>query len=152
MLPVGAAARIDGSGWANTSLVQGWHRASSGLSWEEPTLPKAFDTSEAVTLRQQVGSLPAHIVATWRSRYVPVDGIDLEARAILNQEAAAIRAQGTQPDALTIWIRLTDQVARIGSPSPELLAAAALAGLAAGVRTQGFNKPDPVEPDAMQAD
>ena len=149
---MGAAARIGGSGWANTSLVQGWHRASSGLSWEEPTLPKAFDTSEAVTLRQQVGSLPAHIVATWRSRYVPVDGIDLEARAILNQEAAAVRAEGTQPDALTIWMRLTDQVARIGSPSPELLAAAALAGLAAGVRTQGFNKPDPIEPDAMQAD
>ena len=115
-------------------------------------MPKAFDTSEAVTLRQQVGSLPAHIVATWRSRYVPVDGIDLEARAILNQEAAAVRAQGTQPDALTVWMRLTDQVARIGSPSPELLAAAALAGLAAGVRTQGFNKPDPIEPDVMQAD
>ena len=112
-------------------------------------MPKAFATSEAVTLRQQVGSLPAHIEATWRSRYIPVDGIDLEARTILNQEAAAVRAQGTQPDALTIWMRLTDQVARIGSPSPELLAAAALAGLAAGVRTQGFNKPDTIKPNAM---
>jgi len=100
------------------------------------------ETSEPATLRQQVGALPPYILTAWRSRYVTVDGVDLEARAMLNQEAAAMRAQGERPDALAVWMRLTDLVARVGSPSPELLAAAALAGLAAGLRPQGYDAPD----------
>jgi hypothetical protein len=44
-----------------------------------------------ITLRHQVGSLPAYVLTAWRSRYVAVDGVDLEARAISNQEAAAVR-------------------------------------------------------------
>lgn len=103
---------------AVAGLTPAWSGAGTApapaFHGERLILLKALDASEPVTLRQQVGSLSAHIVATWRSRYVPVDGIDLEARAILNQEAAAVRAQGTQPDALTVWMRLTDQVARIG--------------------------------------
>ena len=110
------------------------------------------DSPESTTLRQQVGSLPPYILAAWRSRYVPLNGVDLEARAMLNQEAAAIRAQGEQPDALTVWIRLTDLVARVGSPSPELLAAAALAGLAAGLRPQGFDAPDAAKLPDEEAD
>ncbi len=110
------------------------------------------DSPQPATLRQQVGTLPPYIMAAWRSRYVPVDGVDLEARAMLNQEAAAIRAQGERPDALTVWIRLTDLVARVGSPSPELLAAAALAGLAAGLRPQGFDAPDVAKPSVEEAD
>jgi len=37
------------------------------------------DSPEPTTLRQQVGSLPPYILAAWRSRYVPVDGVDLAA-------------------------------------------------------------------------
>jgi len=110
------------------------------------------DSPQPATLRQQVGTLPPYILAAWRTRFVPVDGVDLEARAMLNQEAAAIRAQGERPDALTVWIRLTDLVARVGSPSPELLAAAALAGLAAGLRPQGFDAPDTAKPSVEEAD
>ncbi len=109
-------------------------------------------TSEPITLRQQVNVLPAYILAAWRTRYVPTDGVDLEARALLNKEAAAVRASGVQSDALTVWMRLTDMVVRVGSPSPELLAAAALAGLAAGVRPQGFNTPATTKPDTLEAD
>ncbi len=109
-------------------------------------------TSEPITLRQQVNALPAYVLAAWRSRYVPVDGVDLEARAMLNQEAATVRANGVQPDALAVWMRLADQVVRVGSPSPELIAAAALAGLAAGVRPQGFNMPAAKKPDTIEAD
>jgi len=32
-------------------------------------------------------------------RYVAVDGVDLQARALLGAEAAAVRAEGQQPDA-----------------------------------------------------
>ena len=110
------------------------------------------DGSEPVTLRQQVGTLPPYILAAWRSRYVTVDGVDLQARAMLSQEAAAIRAQGERPDALAVWMRLTDLVARVGSPSPELLAAAALAGLAAGLRPQGFDAPHTAKPAVEEAD
>ncbi len=109
-------------------------------------------TSEPITLRQQVNSLPAYVLAAWRSRYVPVDGVDLEARAMLNQEAAAVRASGVQPDALTVWMQLADQVVRVGSPSPELIAASALAGLAAGIRTAGFDVPTTAKPDNLDAD
>ncbi len=97
------------------------------------------DNPKPVTLRQQVEVLPNHILTTWRSRYVPSDGVDLEARAILNQEVATVRSQGIAPDALTIWIRLTELVVRVGSPSPALIAATTLAGLAAGLRPQGFD-------------
>lgn len=112
----------------------------------------SVSTSDPVTLRQQVGSLPAHILAAWRSRYIPADGVDLEARALVNQEAAAVRAQGKQPDALIVWMRLADLVVKVGSPSPELLAAAALAGLAGGLRPQGFDMPATGKPAAAEAD
>ncbi len=92
-------------------------------------------------MRQHVAALPPHVLAAWRSRYGVTDGVDLEARAMLGQEAAAVRAGGVQPDALTGWMRLTDMVVRVGSPSPELIAAATLAGLAAGLRPQGFEAP-----------
>ena len=110
------------------------------------------DSPEPTTLRQQVGTLPPYILAAWRSRYVPVDGVDLEARAMLNQEASAIRARGERPDALAVWIRLTDLIVQVGSPSPELIAAAALAGLAAGLRPQGFDASDAAKTTVEEAD
>ena len=92
------------------------------------------------------------MLAAWRSRYVPVDSVDLEARAMLNKEAAAIRAEGNQPNALTVWVRLCDMVVRVGSPSSELIAATTLAGLAAGVRPQGFNALATATPDISEAE
>jgi len=89
----------------------------------------------------------SYVLKAWRTRYATTDGLDLDARAMLNQEeAAAVRAGVVQPDALTLWMRLADKAVHVGSPSPELIAAAALAGLAAGIRPQGFNAPDTVKP------
>lgn len=88
----------------------------------------------------------------WRSRYVPGDGVDLKARAILDEKAAAVRAEGNPPDALTIWVRLTDMVVRVGSPSPELIAATTFAGLAAVLRPQGFEVPKESTIHALEAD
>jgi hypothetical protein len=82
----------------------------------------------------------------------PQMAVDLEARALLNTEAAAVRAEGVQPDALTVWMRLTDMVVRVGSPSQELTGAATLAGLAAGLRPQGFDAPDLTRPGTVETD
>ena len=76
-------------------------------------------------------------MTAWRSRYAN-EGTNLEARAIIDREAAIIRAQGQTADALAVWIRFADGVGRLREPPPALVAAAALAGLAGGIRTQGF--------------
>ena len=95
------------------------------------------DAHAMPTLRQQIDSLPLRIASVWRSRYAN-EGTDLEARAIIDREAAAIRAKGEMADALAVWMRLADAAGRQREPPPALMAAAALAGLVAGVRTQGF--------------
>ncbi len=53
----------------------------------------------ATTFRGQVSGLPDFVVAAWRARYILGEGMDFQARAILNQEAAAIRSEGKEPDA-----------------------------------------------------
>ena len=98
------------------------------------------DAPATPTLRQQIDSLPAYIMSTWRSRYAN-EGADLEARAIINREAAAIRARGETADALAVWMRLADVAGQMRDTPPALLAAVALAGLAGGIRTQGFEAP-----------
>ncbi len=95
------------------------------------------DAQATPTLRQQIDSLPAYIVSAWRNRYAN-EGTDLEARSIIDRAANDIRNKGEMPDALAVWIRLADAAGRMRDVSPAHLAAAALAGLAAGVRTQGF--------------
>ena len=52
---------------------------------------------KAMTLRQQVDALPRWVLDIWRRRYVQGDGIDLQARALINQEAATIRSRGETP-------------------------------------------------------
>ena len=36
------------------------------------------------TLRQQVAALPDYVLAAWRTRYIVGEGMDFQARAILN--------------------------------------------------------------------
>jgi hypothetical protein len=103
------------------------------------------DTKTMPTLRQQIDGLPAHIVGAWRSRYAN-EGTDLEARAIIDREAGTIRASGATADALAVWMRLADAAGRMREPPPTLVAAAALAGLAGGIRTQGFEARSSAEP------
>ncbi len=110
------------------------------------------NAAEPTTLRHQVGSLPAAVLATWRTRYVTIDGIDLQTRAILNAEAAAMRAEGQQPDARTVWLRLIERLLRLAEPPPELVAATALAGLASGLRPQGFEPPSPAAAPGASVD
>lgn len=105
---------------------------------------------DAITLRQQVAGLPAYVMAAWRTRYAIADGVDLQARAVINQEAAAVRAEGHPPDARTIWLRLVEQAEQRREAPPELVAAAALVGLAAGLRPQEFEPPATPAPSAQE--
>ena len=95
------------------------------------------DTSGSPTLRQQLAAVPAYVLTAWRSRHAG-EGVELEARAIVNREAAAVRATGQEADALAVWVRLADAAGRMREIPPALGAAATLAGLAAGIRTQGY--------------
>jgi hypothetical protein len=97
------------------------------------------DTAATPTLRQQIDGLPAYIVRAWRSRYAN-EGADLEARSIIDRTANDIRTKWELADALAVWVRLADAAGRMRDVSPAHLGAAALAGLAAGVRTQGFRE------------
>lgn len=112
----------------------------------ETTTLSSPDTAATPALRQQIDGLPAHVVSTWRSRYAS-GGMELEARAMIGREAATIRGRGESADALAVWMRLADVAGQMRDTPPVLLAAAALAGLAAGIRTQGFfeapSGPDP---------
>ena len=83
---------------------------------ERVTLPPS-DAPTTPTLRQQIDNLPAHIVGTWRSHYAN-EGTGLEARAIIDREAATIRAAGQMADALAIWMRLADAAGKIREPPP----------------------------------
>ena len=60
---------------------------------------------------------------------------------MIDREAATIHAKGEAADALAVWMRLADGAGRLREPPPALVAAAALAGLAGGIRTQGFEAP-----------
>lgn len=106
---------------------------------------------DAVSLRQQGVGLPAYVAAAWRDRYATAEGVERQARAIINGEAAALRAAGHAPDARTIWLRLADDIVRQRDAPADLIAAAALAGLATGVRPQGFDPPATAAADAPVA-
>ena len=103
------------------------------------------DAQATPTLRQQIDSLPAYIVTAWRSRYAN-EGTALETRTIIDREAATIRAKGETADALAVWMRLADGAGRLRGPPPALVAAAAFAGLAGGIRTQGLEAPSSADP------
>lgn len=79
-------------------------------------------------------------MTAWRSRYAK-EGTDLDAHAIIDREAVTLRAQGQIADALAVWMRFADGAGRLREPLPALVAAAALAGLAGDIRTQGFGEP-----------
>ncbi len=104
---------------------------------EKMTLPPS-DVTATPTFRQQISNLPPYVLTAWRSRHAG-EGVELEARAIVDREAAAVRATGQEVDALAVWMRLADAAGRMREIPPALCSAATLAGFAAGIRTQGYS-------------
>lgn len=97
-------------------------------------------SDEPLSLRRQLASIPAPVLDAWRSRYAAGDGVELNAFALVDKAAAALRSRGEQVDAHALWTRMADQCGQGDGPSLELRAATALVGLAAGLRPQGFDR------------
>ena len=83
----------------------------------ESTTLTPSDTHGTPTLRQQIDNLPAYVLNAWRSRYANA-GMDLEAHAIIDREAATIRAKREMPDALAVWMRLADVAGQMRDTPP----------------------------------
>ncbi len=82
--------------------------------------------------RQALSEMPAEVRATWRGRYITEADAELRVLALLDQAEAA-RPQGGAPATIrTLWIALADRAGR--SDNADLHAAAALAGMALGLR------------------
>ncbi len=97
-------------------------------------------SDEPLSLRLQLASIPAPVLAAWRSRYAAEGGIELNAFALVDKAATALRSRGEQVDAHALWVRMADQCGQTDRPSLEMTAATALVGLATGLRTQGFDR------------
>jgi len=82
--------------------------------------------------RQALSEMPAEVRAAWRDRYITEAEAELRVLALLDQAEAA-RPQGGAPVTIrTLCIALADRAGR--SDNADLHAAAALAGMALGLR------------------
>jgi len=70
--------------------------------------------------------------AAWRLRYGVGDDAELRVQALLDRVEAALQAAGKPATIRTVWIALADRAGT--SDDPALRAAAALAGMAMGLR------------------
>ncbi len=82
--------------------------------------------------RQVLATLPADVRAAWRRRYGVEDDGELRVHALLDRAEAALQAAGKPATIRTVWIALADRAG--ASNDTDLLAAAALAGMATGLR------------------
>ncbi len=71
--------------------------------------------------------------SAWRSRYAAEGDAELRAQALLERAEAALGAAGVPPTIRVLWIALADRAGR--SEDADMRAAAALAGMAMGLRT-----------------
>lgn len=98
--------------------------ASSAASTGHPP----YDRPAARALAE----MPTEVRAAWRSRYAADDDAVLRAQALLERAEAALAAAGVPPTIRTLWITIADRTGR--SEDADLRAAAALAGMAMGLR------------------
>ncbi len=107
------------SGMSDSPLSAGATEASSHAPYDRPS-------------RQALAALPAGVRAAWRSRYGVEDDAELRAHALLDRVEAALQAAGRPATIRTAWIALADRAG--ASNDADLRAAAALAGMAMGLR------------------
>jgi len=82
--------------------------------------------------RQALSEMPADVRAAWRDRYITEAEAELRVLALLDQAEAALRPGGAPVTNRTLWIAPADRAGR--SDNADLHAAAALAGMAMGLR------------------
>ena len=84
------------------------------------------------SVRVAVAEMTPDAWAAWRTRHVPESGIELQAQRVMEKAEADMRAAGQETTVRTVWMHLADRAMR--EDMPEVRAAAALAGMAMGLR------------------
>ncbi len=90
--------------------------------------PAIFDQSP----RRALSALTPDDQATWHLRYCPQEGLEMRARAMLQNVERELRDAGQEVTIHALWIELADRAGEGGEP--DVRAAAALAGMACGLR------------------
>lgn len=90
--------------------------------------PIAFDLSP----RRALAALSADDQATWHLRYCPQEGLEMRARATLANVERELRDAGREVTIHALCVELADQAGQ--GDEPDVRAAAALAGMACGLR------------------
>ena len=81
--------------------------------------------------RRALADLTRETRAAWRTRYLFDEGAELRVLGLLERVEAAMRSTGSEVTIRTLWIHLADRC--VGNRDVDLRAAAALAGMAAGI-------------------
>lgn len=76
--------------------------------------------------------MPAEARAAWRNRYLVEAEAELRVQGLLDRAEAALRSADTPPTIRILWVVLADRTGKSGDA--DLRAAAALAGMAMGLR------------------
>ena len=82
--------------------------------------------------RQALGELPAEVRVSWAARYLVEDGAGPRAEALVARAEGALVAAGRPATIRDVWMLLAHRAA--GGDDADLRAAAALAGMAMGLR------------------
>jgi hypothetical protein len=82
--------------------------------------------------REALGELPAEVRIAWEARYIVEDGAGLRAEALVERAEAALVTAGRSATIRDVWMLLVHRAA--GGDDADLWAAAALAGMAMGLR------------------
>jgi hypothetical protein len=82
--------------------------------------------------REALGEMPTEVRLAWAARYVVQDGAGPRAEALVERAEAALIAAGRLATIRDVWMLLAQRAA--SADDAELRAAAALAGMAMGLR------------------
>ncbi|MGI4946541.1 MAG: hypothetical protein ACRYHQ_39285 [Janthinobacterium lividum] len=82
--------------------------------------------------RRALATLSTDDLAVWHLRYCPQEGLEMRARAALANVERELRAAGAEVTIHALWVELADRAGQ--DDEPDVKAAAALAGMALGLR------------------
>ena len=82
--------------------------------------------------RRALSALTPDDQAAWHLRYCLQEGLEMRARATLTRLEGELRAAGAEVTIHALWVALADRAGQ--GDEPDVRAAAALAGMACGVR------------------
>lgn len=83
-------------------------------------------------VRRALAEMPTSVRDAWRANYLAQEGGEHKAQALVERAEAAMRERGEPTTIRTVWMLLADRAGQ--EDNPDLRAAAALAGMAMGLR------------------